>query len=116
MLYRSPLNYGICYPAVISYAIYEDSGSTLLSRKARKEQAEAQQAALNSVGGAAPRMSGAELAVAGRKTLTSNPDPTPKQPGLLPDNFKNDPKSKYFIVNSISELVLQEARKVIFFI
>lgn len=43
-----------------------------------------------------------------RRTLTSNP--TPKTVNL--DSFRNDPSSKFFIVDSIQELTLQDTRKV----
>jgi hypothetical protein len=51
---------------------------------------------------------GAELASAGRKILTSHPE----QSTVVIDSFKNDPNSKWYIVDSIHELSLQEARKI----
>ena len=92
-----------------SYAIYEDSGSTLLSNKGKHALASASASSSAQSQGKA-NVSGEDLSSMGRKALTSLPSGA-NTTAAVPDSFQNDPNSKYFIVDSISELVLKEARK-----
>jgi hypothetical protein len=83
-----------------SYAVYEDSGNNLFS--------DSSDLSVKSGGAKNNQPSGAALGALGRKALTS----MPSQSSGPMDSFVNDPNSKFFIVDSIAELVVQEQRKV----
>merc|ERR1711871_37435 len=87
-----------------SFAIYEDSGVNIKLRRKLDDDS----SVANSDGGKVNRPSDEEMSRLGKQAIISMPL---AKPANL-DSFRNDPKSKYFIVDGIPELTTVEARRV----